>query len=91
MRDAREGVMLQIQYGDDDHRTGGHVEATSSVSDSDSDSDSGSTPNAASYAIVVKTCDNKARGPTMVDNTKLCAIGGARPRRRMRSRVLSAT
>ena len=87
MRDAREGVMLQIQYGDDDHRTGGHVEATSS----DSDSDSGSTPNAASYAIVVKTCDNKASGPTMVDNTKLCAIGGARPRRRMRSRVLSAT
>ena len=85
MRDAREAVMLQIQYGDDDHRTGGHVEATSS------DSDSGSTPNAASYAIVVKTCDNKARGPTMVDNTKLCAIGGARPRRRMRSRVLSAT
>ena len=85
MRDAREGVMLQIQYGDDDHRTSGHVEATSS------DSDSGSTPNAASYAIVVKTCDNKASGPTMVDNTKLCAIGGARPRRRMRSRVLSAT
>ena len=89
MRDAREAVMLQIQYATTTTRAGGHVEATSS--DSDSDSGSGSTPNVASYAIVVKTCDNKARGPTMVDNTKLCAIGGARPRRRMRSRVLSAT
>ena len=91
MRDAREAVMLQIQYGDDDHPYRWSRRGENRGLGLGLDSDSGSTPNAASYAIVVKTCDNKARGPTMVDNTKLCAIGGARPRRRMRSRVLSAT